>query len=249
MKVYTQVLQANGAELTCYIQQPGTRFIHRPAVLILPGGGYWHCSEQEAEPVALAYLHYGFQAFVLRYTTADKQDTAAMETVFSKAYNDAENALEYLRSHASELFVDANKIAAVGFSAGGYLAVALGVLSKNKPNALILGYTSVLPASDSKRTVLKRPELLEKVSVETPPSFLFSAWDDPIVPSKNTLLFALKLYEMGVPYELHSFLYGKHGFSLGIAAVSSEEKGDKDVTQWHRQGIRFLENIWDIELF
>lgn len=40
----------------------------RPAILILPGGGYAMTSDREAEPVALQFLAKGFAVFVLRYS-------------------------------------------------------------------------------------------------------------------------------------------------------------------------------------
>ena len=40
----------------------------RPAMLVVPGGGRRYCSDREGEPVALAYMAQGFNAFVLRYT-------------------------------------------------------------------------------------------------------------------------------------------------------------------------------------
>ena len=61
----------NHATLTCYLQDPSTAMPNteiRPAALIFPGGGYQYCSDREAEPVALAYLAEGYNAFVLRYT-------------------------------------------------------------------------------------------------------------------------------------------------------------------------------------
>ena len=44
----------------------------RPAVLVLPGGGYEHCSDRESEPVALTFLWAGYQAFVLRYSLGER---------------------------------------------------------------------------------------------------------------------------------------------------------------------------------
>ena len=38
----------------------------RPAVLVLPGGGYWFTSDREATPVALRFLARGYAAFILR---------------------------------------------------------------------------------------------------------------------------------------------------------------------------------------
>ena len=69
-----EVITLNGERdvtLTTYTQRAGGEFRRaprRPAVLILPGGGYAMCSEREADPVAFAYLAAGFQAFVLRYS-------------------------------------------------------------------------------------------------------------------------------------------------------------------------------------
>ena len=37
----------------------------RPAVLVMPGGAYEHCSVREGDPVALQFLAAGYQAFVL----------------------------------------------------------------------------------------------------------------------------------------------------------------------------------------
>ena len=43
--------------LTVYLQETEGEFAFskRPAVLILPGGGYAMCSDREADPVAMAY--------------------------------------------------------------------------------------------------------------------------------------------------------------------------------------------------
>lgn len=35
-------------------------------------GGYFMCSDREAEPVALAYMAEGYQASVLRYSVGEK---------------------------------------------------------------------------------------------------------------------------------------------------------------------------------
>ena len=64
-----QLPTGHGAVLTAYLQPVGGEFAplaRRPAVLVLPGGGYQMCSDREADPVAHAFLKAGFQAFVLR---------------------------------------------------------------------------------------------------------------------------------------------------------------------------------------
>ena len=58
----------NGKEkvwLDCYIADKlgGSK---RKALLVIPGGGYGCiCNDREGEPIALAFMPYGFNAFVL----------------------------------------------------------------------------------------------------------------------------------------------------------------------------------------
>ena len=41
----------------------------RKAILVIPGGGYsCVCSNREGEPIAQAFIPYGYNAFVLHYT-------------------------------------------------------------------------------------------------------------------------------------------------------------------------------------
>lgn len=53
------------------------------------------------------------------------------------------------------------------------------------------------------------------VSEHTVPVFIAAARDDGLVTAHNALALAVKLQEQGIPYELHMFEYGDHGFSLG----------------------------------
>ena len=59
--------------LTCYYGSTSDQISpcrRRPAVLILPGGGYFRTSAREMEPVALRFLARGYAAFVLEYSCA-----------------------------------------------------------------------------------------------------------------------------------------------------------------------------------
>lgn len=76
----------------------------------------------------------------------------------------------------------------------------------NKP---VMG--SVRPDKET----LKKWSPICHVSENTPPIFLAAAIDDGMVPAIQSVKMAEKLQETGVPYELHMFQYGDHGFSLG----------------------------------
>jgi acetyl esterase/lipase len=239
MKTFTETLSPNGASLTCYLQEKSNELgntLVRPAMLVFPGGGYSFCSDREAEPIALAYMAEGYNAFVLRYSI--KCDNA-----FYKALDDAEAALAYLRSHAEELNIDASKIAVVGFSAGGHLASALGTLGKDKPNALILAYAVTSAFGPPEYNV---PDTYDKVSEATPPSFLFATSDDGVVPGPNSLKFALALDEHDIYYEIHVYMTGQHGLSLAKPLTANFQPAmvEPDTAEWFPASIRFLRNVF-----
>ena len=78
--------------LTAYVQAVGGEFggiPKRPAVLILPGGGYQMCSDREADPIAFPYLKAGYQAFILRYSVGK-------DSVWPNPMNDYEEAMEQI---------------------------------------------------------------------------------------------------------------------------------------------------------
>ena len=53
----------------------------RKAVLVIPGGGYNNvCSDREGEPIAMAFLPHGYNAFVLHYTVGRKKPFPGWET-------------------------------------------------------------------------------------------------------------------------------------------------------------------------
>ena len=135
----TEVLTLNkerNVTLTTYIQDCGEGFgcvAKLPAVLILPGGAYQMCSDREADPVAFAFAKAGYHAFVLRYSVMD-------DCTWPNPLNDYEQAMTLIRSHADTWHIYEDKIAVIGFSAGGHLATAAATLAQNRPNAAILGY-------------------------------------------------------------------------------------------------------------
>lgn len=244
MKVFIKELGSLSATLTCYVQDATSELPALetcPAALILPGGAYCYCSDREAEPVALAYMQAGFNAFVLRYTTSGECPSSE---VFQHALPEAEEALKYLRTNSAELHIDPGKIAVVGFSAGGHLAAALGTIGCSRPNALILGYAGFTISMDN--LGINAPALLDKVDDKTPPSFLFSTQGDRLVPAMGSLTFALKLAEQKIPYELHVFAYGDHGASLGTESVANASApANEDVIPWVGMSVKFLKHIFN----
>lgn len=223
MRIENIAMQGAGdVTLTAFIQEPSREMpnmTHRPALLVIPGGAYRFCSDREAEPIAMLFLNEGYSAFVLRYSV---QEAAA----WPNPLRDAENAMRLIRDNAEAWDVDPNRIAAIGFSAGGHLTAALGTMGTERPNALILGYPCILDEMDC-IAEFHAPSLDDKVDANTPPTFIFSASDDTCVPIRHSLRFADALDRAGVPFQLHIFDRGGHGFSLGTHVVVAGQK-DRD---------------------
>lgn len=241
MEVYHYTLPG-GARLTGYLRdatEPMPAYNVRPAVLVIPGGGYEHCSARESDPVAVQFLQAGYQVFVLQYTVSPVP-------LRWQPLTDAAGAILHMRRHAEALRLDPERIAVCGFSAGGHLAActamlwdaepvrsALGVTgTEARPNAVILAYPVVTAgplghrgsfdrlagADDALRATFS---LEHRVRDGLPPFFVWHTGEDTTVPVQNSLLLAAALTEHHVPCEFHLFPHGVHGSSTCTREVGT----------------------------
>lgn len=223
--------------------------IKRPAVVVCPGGGYVYCSDAEAEPVALSYASSGFHAFILRYSVG--WNAAGFAPLKQISW-----VIGMLREKAEEWNIDPEKIIVCGFSAGGHLALASGVMAENRPNAMILGYPATFAPSWSgidfmlklltgKETVTEvdEPEfnLVPKIDKNSPPVFLVATAKDALTPH-GALAVAKKYSDLGLGYELHIFQYGPHGYSLAneTSANGSYRLLDPAFAQWQKLSVEWI---------
>ena len=202
--------------LTAYIQKNGGEFSNiekRPAIIVLPGGGYNFCSDREADPVAFVYLRAGFQAFVLRYSVAEHKS-------WDNPLSDYEQAYRLICEKSDEWGVDTSSIAVIGFSAGGHLAGTAATVSECKPNAAILGYP-VLNRATADRYSTEATDVVNSVDENTCPCFIFASRNDRTVPIENTVEFITALNKHGVSYECHIYSDAPHGFSVADETVNA----------------------------
>ena len=228
----------------------------RASVLICPGGGYGMVSDRENEPIALAFLSLGYNAFVLRYSTADMN-----EEKYPTQLLESSAALAYIRRNCEKYHVKSDSIAVCGFSAGGHMAAMLGTLwnedvvierlgiefGENRPDGMILAYPVITSGEFAHRgsfnNLIGDPqseELLYKLSLEnsvgehTPPAFIWHTLTDQSVPVENSLIFATAMKNANIPFELHIYPDGPHGLSLGTRETISTvaDRFNPHVSSW-----------------
>ncbi len=241
-----QVLTLNEAQnvtLTCYLYEKSPEYPDldlRPAVLVLPGGGYAMCSDREAEPVALGFAAEGFHAFVLRYTLKSVKPWPA-------PLEDYEKAMDCILAHAEEWGVDKERIAVAGFSAGGHLAACAATIAKHKPRAAIIAYGAL-----TKETVAlcgkDIPLPVDLIDENTAPCFVFGTRTDNVAPVANSLAFTQKLNECGISFESHIYSYGPHGFGTGTAAYN-QPPITRRAARWLKDSAEWLGEVWGERTF
>lgn len=229
----------NQVFLDAYIADPMKAFT-RKAILVIPGGAYRSvCADREGEPIAMAFLPYGYNAFVLHYTVDGIHGfpTQVIETAL---------AIKHLKDHSEEYNIDPDSIFVVGFSAGGHLAACSGTMWKLdavqealcmpydyiKPKGVMLIYpviSSQFHLISFKHLLTSQdptPEQLALVSVEnhvdkdSAPAFILHTANDECVDVHNALTIAAAYSNAGVPFELHIFPNAPHGIALANSITS-----------------------------
>ncbi|MBO7408054.1 MAG: alpha/beta hydrolase [Clostridia bacterium] len=213
----------------------------RPMVVVLPGGGYVGTSDREAEPVALAYAAAGFNTAVVRYSVGQDAVWPNPQADVSAALKYIrDNAARFLTDPRKIALCGFSAGGHLAASLGVHwddndIRRAAGISGEeNRPDALVLCYPVINDAglfADPRMMGLllrgceneeARAKLFEYVCCDryvdrskTPPTFIFSTWEDNLVPIANSLDFAAALNKAGVPAEVHIFQTGAHGMSLG----------------------------------
>ena len=212
----------------------------RPCLLVCPGGGYRRVSQREGEPIALHFLPHGYNVFVLWYSVSPNRFPTQLREVAA--------AMELLYEYAEAWHCDTEKIAIMGFSAGGHLAAHYSnayhwpevreMFPQSKPvQASLLCYPVI--TADPKhahlgsfQNLLGKETLTEEeqlrfscnklVTDQTPPTFLWHTRRDQVVPVMNALLYGQALAEQNVSFAMHIYPEGVHGLATVDAVTNNE---------------------------
>ena len=224
-----------------------------PLVLICPGGGYTHFGRFERMAVAQKFNSLGFHSAVLEYRI--------QPTRFPESVSDLLRAIRIVRQNAASWKVCPDQIAALGFSAGGHLALSAAVYHdkvdasngdgadgfSGRPDALVLCYSAISTKAEYGNPGIARTlsggeetdsEILDATSLDEfadssfPPTFFWQTATDDTVDYRNSLRFAEKLWCAGVKASLHIFPEGNHGQGLA--------ENTPDLRQWPELAAQFL---------
>lgn len=213
----------------------------------MAGGSYTSKAVHEGKVVAQKINEAGVHAAVLDYRVVPySRDVILL---------DAKRAVRYLRYHAEELHILADKIGVLGFSAGGNLAFISCAYAddgdpdasdpvervSSRPDAMLLGYAAVMfqeeyEEDDEFNLVAYFDVVLEK-EMQFPPTFLWQSMRDGLINYNTALTLCDTLAKRNVPVEMHLFPYGDHG--QGLAAPENGDGYHPLTVRWSR-----LMNEW-----
>ena len=206
------------------------------SIIICPGGSYVMKADHEGKAAAELFSTRGYTCFLLDYR------------VYPYGYEairaDVNRAVRLVRYHADKYGIDPDKIALMGFSAGGHLA-AMGATCYDlgredgdeidrvscRPDASVPCYAVISMTDDfahdhsrfallGKAPADKKDELRRAYSPHlaadgnTPPMFIWHTAEDNCVDVENSVAMAAALSKNKIPFELHVFDKGPH--SIGV---------------------------------
>ena len=230
-------LGADGRDpiVECYLPEPmaemGWEDRKRPCLVICPGGGYGMVSQREGEPIAFHFLPKGYNVFVLTYSVAPHRFPVQLQEVAA--------VMQTIYDCAEQWHCDTERIALMGFSAGGHLAAHYSncwnipqvrqVFPESKPvqasvlcypvitvdgmNAHLGSFYNLLGVDTLEDIPAEQFSCERLVTAQTPPAFLWHTAEDPVVPVLNSLRYAAALSEQGIPFALHIYTKGTHGLA------------------------------------
>lgn len=195
----------------------------RPAIVFFFGGGWNNGSPSQFYPHCQHLADLGMVAISAEYRVKSRNKTTPFDCV-----EDGKSALRWVRSHAKELGIDPNKIAAGGGSAGGHVAAAVATVpglnaeSDPKdvscvPNALVLFnpvYDNGPKGFAHSRVKDRYQEIspMHNIRKGMPPAIVFLGTEDKLIPVATGQEFKKKMEAVGSESVLKLYEGEPHGF-------------------------------------
>jgi len=215
------------------------------AVVICPGGGYGGLAiSYEGHDIARWCNTFGVAGIVLDYRHRGKGYGHPAPLL------DAQRAVRLVRARATDWKIDPQRIGVMGFSAGGHLASTVSThfdaghadakdpidRPSCRPDFAILCYPVIafgrpfthrgtqrnLLGNDPAPALVTSLSNERQVTPQTPPTFLWTTWEDKVVPAENSIVYYRALKKANVRAELHVFERGRHGLGLAAGTTGTE---------------------------
>ena len=229
----------NVSQPTITVYSPDKDRATGAAVIVCPGGGYSILAlDLEGTEICEWLNSIGVTGILLKYRVPKRpgleKHTAALQ--------DAQRAIGLVRSRAAEFGIDPKRLGILGFSAGGHLAAAASTNYETRtypaiddadqqscrPDFAVLVYPAYLTVKEKNDELA--PEL--KITAQTPQTFMVMSQDDPI-RVEGPIFYSLALKKEKVPFELHTYPTGGHGYGL--------RPSEHAVTTWPQRAAEWME--------
>jgi len=198
---------------------------NRPGVIVIHGGG-WVQGDKEwtLDRICLPLIRHGLVVANVEYRLAQAAPAPA-------AVSDVLQAAQWFHDHAAKYKVDPNRILVTGESAGGHLALMLGMTPDVKIAGVIdfYGIADVadqlegpnsrdyaakwIPEQPNRRELARRMSPMTYVRKGLPPILALHGDADPIVPYEQSVNLTKAIKSAGGDAELITVPGGKHGFT------------------------------------
>jgi len=198
---------------------------HRPAAVFFHGGGWVGGPLFQFDKQSSHFVERGMVTVQVEYRFVPNGDDGGPPLV---CIQDAKSAMRWVRSHAAELGIDPNRIAACGGSAGGHLAAFCSMVEgcddpqddltiSPRGNAQLL-FNPVFDNSPGgygharmgKHWLEYSPA--QHISADDPPAIVFLGTKDELIPAKTLDRFAAEMIKVGVRCEKYYYEGRSHGF-------------------------------------
>jgi acetyl esterase/lipase len=211
-----------------------------PVVIVVHGGG-WSGGDkaQGMKPLTGPLTDGNFTWFSINYRLAPASHWPA-------CLDDVRAAIRWVKAHAAECKGDPQRIALLGYSAGGHLAAYAADTAENdtRVQAVVLcaaptflegdvdhpdGLSPSLQKlfdhdkqiDDQMKVVLHDASPLSNVTAKTPPTLLIHGSEDKSVLYQQSVNYKARLDALGVPCELVTIVGGDHHIDLWPAIDAS----------------------------
>lgn len=215
-------------------------------IIFFHGGGWNSGDYKQFERQSMYFASRGMIAISAEYRIKNKHGTTPIQ-----AMEDAKSAIRFLRLNAKSFFINPNRIAAAGGSAGGHLAAVtanidlfdnvnedLGISSK--PNLLVL-YNPVIDFGSRKWLWIDNPSdasPVHNISKGSPPTIILTGTNDKIVPVETIMNYKKIMESVGSRCDVILYDGAEHAFfNRGEDFIDTVLKSDIFLkSNWYLEG-------------